>query len=126
MWFGVFWIVVGSVISAIISSIVNSFPNKKLLNYSWLEQMKDILPYFGLALLMGAPVYAMNYLYLSLNWNMYLVLVLQVLVGAILYVGFSMLFRIETFRYLLNTIKEVFSKKKAEKNNNVSEQKITE
>lgn len=112
MWFGVLWIALSGIITTIISSIINAFPNKKLLNYSWGEQMKDILPYFGLAILMGAPVYAMNYLYLSLGWNMYLVLVLQILAGIIIYVGCSMLFRVETFKYLLNTIKEFFKKRK--------------
>ncbi len=118
MWFGVFWIVFGSIISTIIYSIVNSFPNKKLLNYSWIEQVKDILPYFGLAILMGVPVYLMNYLYLSFSWNMYLVLVLQVLAGGVLYVGFSMLFRVEIFRYLLDTVKEFFNKKKVSQKEN--------
>ncbi len=113
MWFGVFWIVFGSIISTIVSSFINTFPNKKLLNYSWAEQMKDILPYFGLVFLMGVPVYAMNYLYLTLNWNMYLVLVMQVLVGAVLYVLFSVVFRLEIFKYLLNTIKEFLKKKKS-------------
>lgn len=115
MWFGVFWIAIGAAVASIISLIINAFPNKKLLNYSWFEQMKDILPYFGLAILMGVPVYLMNYLYLSLGWNMYLVLVLQVLVGIILYVGLSMLFRLEIFHYLLDTVKDFFKKKKVSK-----------
>lgn len=110
MWFGVLWIIVSEAISAILASFINAFPNKKLLNYSWFEQMKDILPYFGLAILMGAPVYAMNYLYLSLNWNMYLVLVMQVFVGAALYIGLSLIFRLEIFKYLLKTIKEFLHK----------------
>lgn len=112
MWFGVFWIVFGSIISTVISSIINAFPNRKLLKYSWLEQMKDLLPYMGLTLLMGVPVYMMNYLHTFFGWNMYLVLVLQVVTGVVLYVGFSWIFRLEIFRYLLDTIKEFFKKRK--------------
>ena len=112
------WIAVGSMFTTITATIINAFPNRKLLGYSWGEQMKDILPYFGLALLMGAPVYAMNYLYLSLGWNMYLVLVLQVIVGIGLYVGFSRLFKIEQFKYLLQTIKEFFKKRKGQTDKN--------
>lgn len=110
MWFGVFWIVMGGLISSFLGLIINSYPNRKLLNYNIFEQIKDILPYLGLVLLMGVPVYMMNYLYSILNWNMYLVLVLQVLVGAIIYIGLSWLLRLEIFRYLLNTIKEFFKK----------------
>lgn len=112
MWFGTIWIAAGVAFTTIISALVHAFPNKKLLNYSWIEQMKDILPYFGLVILMGAPVYAMNYLNLSLGWNIYLVLVLQVIVGIGLYIALSILFRLEIFKYLLNTIKEIFKKKK--------------
>lgn len=111
---GPVWIAVGSMFTTVIATFVNAFPNKKLLNYSWGEQMKDIIPYFGLALLMGAPVYAMNYLYLSLGWNMYLVLVLQIVVGIGLYVGFSMLFKIEQFKYLVQTLKEFIKKRRKE------------
>ena len=114
MWFGPIWMAVGTAFVTIVSAVVNAFPNKKLLGYGWIEQMKDILPYFGLVILMGAPVYAMNYLNLSLGWNMYLVLVLQVIVGIGLYIALSILFRLEIFKYLLNTIKEIFKKKKKE------------
>ena len=112
MWFGALWIAIGMLIGTVLSTIINAFPNKKLLNYGWGEQMLDILPYLGLAILMGAPVYAMNYLYLSLGWNMYLVLVLQILAGIIIYVGSSMLFKVEIFKYLLDAIKDFFKKRK--------------
>lgn len=116
MWFGVFWIVFGSVITTIISSFVNAFPNKKLLGYSWFEQMKDLLPYLGLSILMGVPVYMMNYLFLTLGWNMYLVLGLQIITGVFLYVGMSWVLRLKIFSYLVDTIKSfVKSKKKDEK-----------
>lgn len=117
MWFGVFWIVFGTVVSTILFSFVNALPNKKLLKYSWFEQMKDILPYLGLALVMAIPVYMMNYLYLSLNWNMYLVLLMQVCTGAVIYVGLSIIFRVEIFRYLLGAIKEFLHKGKKGKAN---------
>ena len=104
----------GSVILAVISTIINAFPNRKLLKYSWLEQMKDLLPYMGLTLLMGIPVYAMNYLYSAFGWNMYGVLCLQVATGVVLYFGFSWLFRVEIFNYLINTVKEFLQKRKTE------------
>lgn len=126
IWFGVIWIVIGGLISSLISLVINSFPNKKLLNYSIFEQIKDILPYLGLSFLMGAPVYMMNYLYLSLDWNMYLVLCLQVITGVVLYVGFSWVFRLEIFHYLFNTLKEFFKKKNKGKAVANQEQKYIE
>jgi len=124
MWFGVFWIVMGTVFTTVISSIINAFPNKKLLKYSWIEQMRDLLPYMGLTVLMGVPVYLMNYLYTVFGWNMYLVLLLQVVAGIILYVGFSWLFKLEVFGYLLNTIKEFLGKRKSKGNGDRQMKKI--
>ncbi len=90
------------------STIINSYPNKKLLHYSWFEQMKDILPNIGLAVIMGIPVFFMQYLPL----NYILILVLQVLTGAIIYVGISALFKLEMFVYLMNIAKGFLKKGK--------------
>ena len=40
-------------ISGVISQIINAWPNRKLLNYSYLQQFKDILPSIVLAVVMG-------------------------------------------------------------------------
>ena len=108
MWFGVLWIALTMLITTIFSSFVNAFPNKKLLNYSYLEQIKDILPSIGLAVLMGIPVYLLNYLPI----NSVIILVLQILAGIIIYVLFSALFKIESFVFLLGFVQQIFKKKK--------------
>ena len=51
----------------------------------------------------------------TFNINMYLLLVIQILVGVIFYVGVSYAFRIESFEYLLNLLKNFFNKNKEEK-----------
>ncbi len=88
-------------VSTLLSTIINAFPNKKLLNYSWFEQMKDILPNIGLALLMAVPVFFVGYLPLPTI----VVLLIQVVTGAGIYVGGSMLFKVEMFQYLIDVIK---------------------
>lgn len=96
-------------INTLCSTIINSFPNKKLLQYSWFEQMKDILPNIGLALLMGVPVLLMQYLPLPTI----VVLILQVIAGAAIYIGLSALLKLEIFTYLLNLVKDFMKKKKS-------------
>lgn len=96
-------------INTLCSTIINSFPNKKLLQYSWFEQMKDILPNIGLALLMGVPVLLMQYLPLPTI----VVLILQVIAGAVIYIGLSALLKLEIFTYLLNLVKDFMKKKKS-------------
>jgi len=103
MRFGVFWIAVGAAIGTLLGSFINAFPNKKLLNYKFSEQIKDILPNMLIALFMGACVYMFNFL----NINIYLKLVVQVLSGIVIYFGLSLLFRNKSFYYVKNILKEI-------------------
>ncbi len=96
-------------LNTLFSTIINAFPNKKLLNYSWFEQMKDILPNIGLAVLMGISVFFMQYLPLPTI----VILALQVLLGAIIYIGLSAILRLEIFQYLLNIGKSFIKKRKS-------------
>ncbi len=91
----------------IISTIINAFPNKKLLNYSWFEQMKDILPNLGLSAIMGGAIYFMQYLPIPTI----LVLLLQIVVGMALYIGLSKVLKLEIFEYLTATIKGFLRKR---------------
>lgn len=91
----------GSVFCTIISSIVNAFPNRKLLGYSYMEQILDILPSFALSVLMAAVVY-----FLPLNFMPIIVkLIIQVIVGAGIYIGLSKLFKMEAFSFVLEASK---------------------
>lgn len=111
MWFGVIWIAATLMITTVISSFINAFPNKKLLNYGYLEQIKDIFPAISISILMGIPIYLMNYLPI----NSIIILVLQVVIGILLYVLFSVLFKIESFHFLWGYIKVIFNKKRKTK-----------
>ncbi len=95
-------------LSTLLSSVINAFPNKKLLQYSWLEQMKDILPNIGLALLMGVAVYFLQYLPLPTI----LILAMQIVLGAVIYIGGSILFKMEMFTYLAGTLKRLLTREK--------------
>ena len=50
LFFGVYAIAIGTLVSGVISTFINAHPNKKLLNYSYIEQIKDILPSLFLVL----------------------------------------------------------------------------
>ena len=93
-------------VTSVLAQIINSWPNKKLMNYSYLEQLKDILPGIGLAAFMGGCVYCVNFLHLS-NW---LTLIIQVPLGAVIYIGLSALLKLESFTYCWNMVKPIISK----------------
>lgn len=101
MWFGVMAMAYSLLVSSVLSQIINSWPNRKLLNYGYLEQLKDILPGIILAVVMGICVYPVQWLGLS----DIITLCIQVSLGAIIYIIGSKIFKLESFEYILDMIK---------------------
>lgn len=87
-------------------TFINAWPNKKLLNYSIMEQWKDIMPSLLVSFIMGAAVYSIQFIVSGL----WVRIVVQVLAGVAVYAGLSWLFRLESFTYLWNTVMERFHK----------------
>lgn len=108
MWFGPFVMAVSMLLFALLSFIVNAAPNRKLLDYTYKQQVADMLPSMLLSGAMAAPVYCVQLLSLE-NW---LTLLIQIPFGIALYVLGSKLFRVESFDYLLGAIKEMLHKTK--------------
>lgn len=101
MWFGVMAMAYSLLISSVLSQIINSWPNKKLLHYGYMEQLKDILPGILLAVFMGCCVYPIQWLGLP----DIVTLLIQVPLGAAIYIGGSVLLRLESFQYLWGMVK---------------------
>lgn len=95
-------------ISTVASVIINSWPNKKLLDYSFLEQMKDILPSILLAVGMGVVVYFIG----LFNLPTLPLLLIQVICGGLLYIVGSAIFKLEPFLYLIGIIKPMIQKRR--------------
>lgn len=109
---GVYIMAIGQVIVTIISTMINAFPNRKLLNYNYFEQVKDILPNLLIAILMFIVVYPIKYLI----DNTILLLTIQIIVGAIIYIALMNIFKVEAFNYLFDIIKKRFKKNKEVEN----------
>lgn len=88
-------------VSSVCSQIINSWPNRKLLNYGYMEQIKDIIPILMLSLGMGTCVYFIGFV----SEISIVRLVIQVFSGAVIYVLGSVLFKIDIFAYLWNIVK---------------------
>ncbi|MDD2494669.1 MAG: lipopolysaccharide biosynthesis protein [Tissierellia bacterium] len=107
LFYGVYAIALGQALSGIVFSFVNAYPNKKLLDYSYKEQWRDIYPSFLLSLVMGAVVYSLRLLGLSVI----LTLTIQICAGVILYLGLAWILKLESFNYILFTLRDIFLKK---------------
>lgn len=107
MWYGVMAMAYSLLVSSFLSQIINSWPNKTLLGYGYLEQLKDILPGILLAIVMGICVYPIQWIGLP----DIVTICLQVLLGAIIYILGSRIFKLESFEYLWNIVKSVLKNK---------------
>lgn len=92
---------------SVLSQIINSWPNKKLLAYDYLAQLKDMLPQIALSCIMGGCVYCIQFIGL----NDVLTLTLQFVAGTVIYTILSKLFKIESFDYIFNTILRMLNSK---------------
>ena len=109
--FGVKAIALSMLVGAIINAIVDAVPNRKLLGYKFSQQIIDILPNLLISLAMFALVYSMSFVSL----NIYLLLAIQVISGVAIYVLLSLIFKIESFKYLCNTLKSFLKKRGSNK-----------
>ena len=107
---GVYAMALSLLFTSVVSQIINAWPNRKLLDYSYWQQLRDMLPALLLSAAMGAVVYPMN----LLPVGDVLMLGAQVLVGVALYVAGSAIFRIDSFAYLLGIVRRFAGKGKGE------------
>ncbi|RGF17233.1 lipopolysaccharide biosynthesis protein [Blautia sp. AM16-16B] len=106
MRFGVMVMAYSLLISSITSQIINSWPNKKLLGYGYFEQLRDILPSVLIALFMGGCVNLVK----LLRFSDFLMILVQVPLGAFIYVGLSALFHLEAYAYLKSVFLSIVGK----------------
>lgn len=104
MWFGVLAMAYSTLITAVLSMLINAWPNRKLLEYKYEDQMKDILPGVLLAVFMGLCILPVQ----IMNLNSLLTLIIQVTLGAAIYIIGSKIFKLDSFEYLLNILKPYF------------------
>lgn len=105
---GVTAMAVTAVIVAVFSAIVNAVPNKKLLGYTFKMQIQDILP----TLLLSGVMFAVTFPISFLDINIWLMLIIQVIVGAVVYIGLSVIFKVESFKYILGLVKGLLKRGK--------------
>jgi O-antigen/teichoic acid export membrane protein len=91
----------GSAFASIIGAFINAFPARKLAGYTYLEQIRDILPSILLALLSGAAVFPI----LWLGLPDIATIGIQVLVGGGIYLTLARVFKIESLSYLTQKLK---------------------
>ena len=80
-------------------TMVNMGQLKKYIGYSLAEQFRDLMPAFALGTAMAVVV-----LLIPMFDSLIVTLIVKVLAGVLVYAGGAMLFKVETFRYLWETV----------------------
>ena len=94
--YGVYAIAICVLVNSIICIFINSFPNKKLLNYGLFEQVFDVITTIILGAIMALCVFFLNYLCI----NRVLLLLIQIVVGVVIYLFGSIILHIDSFEYI--------------------------
>lgn len=87
-----------SIFMTIISCFINCYPNKYLLDYSYSEQMKDILPYFGIALLVFSLIISIE----DIFDNNILTIMTQLTVAIVIYLSSTYTMRCIAWKIILD------------------------
>ena len=98
----------GAVVSTLLAAVVNASPNRRLLGYGYLEQMRDVLPAMGLSLIMFLTVSALGRLPLA----PFPLLVCQTAAGVVIYGALSLLLRLESMRYLTDMLRGLLTRRR--------------
>ena len=106
MWFGVMTMAYSLLIGTVTGMIINSWPNRRLLDYAYLDQMKDIMPGIALAVFMGCCVYPVALLGLPSA----VTLIIQIPLGAAIYIGLSAALHLESYEYLMGMLRPILKK----------------
>lgn len=107
VWFGPIWIAIGEVVSTVFMMIITAAPSKKYIGYGFLAQLLDVVPVIVLTLVMCLIIYAVEFLKLSTG----LTLIIQIILGVVVYVVGSKIFRFYQFDFFMGFLKKVFKKR---------------
>lgn len=94
VYVGVYWMLAGSVVADLFAYYLNAYYSGPFLNYSVKEQIKDILPSLGIALLIAFPVFILSFLSIS----PYLLFPIQLIVGLFLAIFICEIVKLEEYR----------------------------
>ena len=108
MPFGPLAICIANTIYDFVGTVINALPNRKLLGYTLKEQLIDVMPCLLLSAAMLAAVMAIG-IFVE---NIYLSLAIQMVAGAVMYLGLSHLLSLQSYEYVIANFKNYLNAKK--------------
>ncbi|MEK3954459.1 lipopolysaccharide biosynthesis protein [Psychrobacillus sp. FSL K6-1464] len=106
---GIIGLICAAVINSYLSLLINMYYSAREISYSSWEQLKDIIPSFGISLFMGTTVYAIAPF---LTENHFFLLLCQIMIGILVYVGLSKLLKVKELEIIYELIISILLKRK--------------
>lgn len=104
---GLVYMALGQVLVTIFFTLLNGCVNRRILKYKYKEQILDVLPSLIISIIMGLVVYCIG----KLEFTNIILLILQVLIGGIIYIILAYVFKLDSYSYLLNVLKGIVNRK---------------
>lgn len=106
--FGIKGLLVGMVMQSWLIYLINAYQVHKYIGYKLFDQLLDLLPILVLALISLAIAYCT--VYLIPDSNMYILALVRLFVYVAVYLGGSVLFKMESYKYMKETLPMFLSK----------------
>lgn len=100
IWISVKAMVVGIAICTTTFTFVNAYPNIKLIGYTFKDQMSDVMPSIAMAGFMAIIVWLLG----KIQFPIFLLLVIQVVVGGVIYIVLAVLLKNKELNFLLSSM----------------------
>lgn len=98
---GILWgikiMIVGMIVNSVIAYLLNSYYSGRLIGYSTIEQIKDILPSLIFALIVNAIVFFVGQFLTTSNW---IILGIQLIIALVLFIGLGEMIKMRDYVYL--------------------------
>jgi len=104
--YGILGLLYGRVISSILAFFINTHYSGKFINYTALEQIKDILPIFSLSILIGVIVFIFDFYTKNIFNSDFLRLAINTTIASVIYVSLSYLLKLDSFTEIIHIIKK--------------------
>lgn len=95
---------ISGIITSVLASIINMYPNRKLIGYTYSQQISDLMVNLVSAALMGAFMFSMGYI----EMDIFAKTILQVFAGIVIYIIMNLLLKNQSLIYIFQLIKGVF------------------
>ncbi len=95
----------GMLLSQIVIAVINAYPTKKLLQYSFADQFKDVIPYLFTSLLMYGALNSFS----IIDIGLWLDLLVKICLGVAIYLSVLVVIKDDSMKYVINAVSSLRS-----------------